>query len=130
MSLNNSSVPRFHRPAFSSGPGNQNPQYARGQHVFRAESKSNSSGEPTLCKPTAKRTKASVKESKLQDVDQEIQEGNAARDKNQYEKALKHYRQAETLSPKDERAYYGRVIFTRTFSVRRRALLTISSPSS
>src|SRR2546423_662942 len=44
---------------------------------------------------------------KQQAIEQAIADGNQARDKNNYEQALDHYRKAETLNPQEARAFYG-----------------------
>lgn len=46
-------------------------------------------------------------DEKQKDIEQAIADGNQARDKNNYEQALDHYRKAETLNPKEARAFYG-----------------------
>src|SRR5689334_12816163 len=40
-------------------------------------------------------------------IEQAIGEGNKARDENKYEQALSHFSRAQTLNPREARAYYS-----------------------
>jgi tetratricopeptide (TPR) repeat protein len=44
---------------------------------------------------------------KQQAIEQAIEQGNQSRGENNYEQALDHYQKAQTLSPKEARAFYG-----------------------
>jgi tetratricopeptide (TPR) repeat protein len=60
----------------------------------------------TSSSPTQPSTDASP-DYNQQALEEAIQQGNTARDANDYEQALAHYQKAQTLDPKEARAFYG-----------------------
>lgn len=64
------------------------------------------SGERTK-ETEAKISKPSPETEKQQEFEQAINDGNTARDANNYTQAITSYQKAELLNPKDERSYYG-----------------------
>jgi tetratricopeptide (TPR) repeat protein len=91
-------------------------QFAIGQNwdLKIGDSRTNSSPNPrvNLKRSIASRSnkrndKVSAKEEKLRSIEQAIEDGNKARDANDYDQAWAKYVNAKELNPQEPRAYYG-----------------------